>query len=152
MKIGMKKYIVWTPSLLLMIIIFMFSAQPATISGEISGSIAYQIASIVSWCSGQALTEQEKVALAEKIDYPLRKVAHMSEYTLLGLAIAYAVQKKKYWLVQLLGSLYAATDEIHQIFVPGRAGLFSDVLIDSFGVLLGWLLYRLIRQKIKYNS
>ncbi|MBQ3466792.1 MAG: VanZ family protein, partial [Oscillospiraceae bacterium] len=33
--------------------------------------------------------------------------------------------------------LYACSDEFHQLFVPGRAGMFSDVLIDTVGVLFG---------------
>lgn len=37
-------------------------------------------------------------------------------------------------------TLYAATDELHQLFVPGRAGLFTDVLIDATGAAIGLLL------------
>lgn len=37
-------------------------------------------------------------------------------------------------------TLYAATDEFHQLFVPGRAGLFTDVLIDATGAAIGLLL------------
>ena len=36
--------------------------------------------------------------------------------------------------------LYAATDEVHQLFVPGRAALFTDVMIDATGAALGLLL------------
>ena len=36
-------------------------------------------------------------------------------------------------------ALYAATDEVHQLFVPGRAGLFTDVLIDATGAAIGLL-------------
>lgn len=37
----------------------------------------------------------------------------------------------------IIGFLYAITDELHQFFVPGRGPLFSDILIDSLGVLIG---------------
>jgi VanZ family protein len=37
--------------------------------------------------------------------------------------------------------LVASSDEIHQTFLPGRTGLFSDVLIDSSGALIFLLLY-----------
>lgn len=37
-------------------------------------------------------------------------------------------------------ALYAATDEFHQLFVPGRAGLLTDVLIDAAGAAIGLLL------------
>lgn len=49
--------------------------------------------------------------------------------------------------------LYAASDEFHQLFVPGRAGLITDVCIDSAGALLGILLFlgalRLISRRTK---
>lgn len=47
----------------------------------------------------------------------------------------------------VLGVLYAATDEFHQVFVPGRAGQVSDVAIDAIGVLLGVLLTTLLSNK-----
>ncbi|WP_165044636.1 VanZ family protein [Adlercreutzia sp. ZJ138] len=34
-------------------------------------------------------------------------------------------------------TLYAATDEFHQMFVPGRACMATDVLIDSTGAVVG---------------
>ena len=40
----------------------------------------------------------------------------------------------------VLATAYAATDEIHQMFVPGRAGMITDVLLDSAGVLTGIIL------------
>ena len=49
-----------------------------------------------------------------------------------------------------IASAYAATDEIHQLFVPGRSGQVSDVLLDSAGVLAGLLVLagvRLLRQR-----
>ena len=55
----------------------------------------------------------------------------------------------------LLSFLYACTDEIHQIFVPGRSAQFRDVLIDtlgaSFGTLIAYLILKLIT-KIKEQS
>ncbi|MBB1503242.1 VanZ family protein, partial [Candidatus Saccharibacteria bacterium] len=55
----------------------------------------------------------------------------------------------------LLSFLYACTDEIHQIFVPGRSAQFRDVLIDtlgaSFGTLIAYLIIKLIT-KIKEHS
>lgn len=39
-----------------------------------------------------------------------------------------------------ISTAYAATDEFHQIFVPGRAGMVTDVMIDSSGALAGILL------------
>ncbi len=47
--------------------------------------------------------------------------------------------------VQLIGTVYAASDEFHQAFVPGREPTFTDVLIDSAGVALGLGLFLLAR-------
>lgn len=41
-------------------------------------------------------------------------------------------------------AVYAATDEIHQLFVPGRAGRFSDVCIDGAGAVLGVVVFVVI--------
>ena len=41
-----------------------------------------------------------------------------------------------------LGIAYAASDELHQVFVPGRRGSVFDILIDSVGVALGVALWR----------
>ena len=37
----------------------------------------------------------------------------------------------------LFSFLYACTDEIHQIFVPGRSAQFRDILIDTLGASFG---------------
>ncbi len=147
----MKKKMMWLPAILLMIVIFYFSNQPAEISADLSGGISYQVVSLAVSITGQNWSNEEIFLLAEKMDYPIRKLAHLTEYTLLGMTIALGViygshwnkynRKRQYFLVQVIGSLYAVSDEIHQLFVFGRAGRISDVLIDSVGVLVGWCLF-----------
>ena len=44
----------------------------------------------------------------------------------------------------LVTAAYAATDEFHQLFVPGRAGRVTDVLIDSAGAFLALLAIHII--------
>jgi len=39
-------------------------------------------------------------------------------------------------LALLICILYAVSDEVHQLFIPGRGGQFKDVIIDSAGVLV----------------
>ena len=78
-------------------------------------------------------------------DLVLRKFAHAGEYAVLGWlsyrafaingvsrnrAVAYAVA---------IGVLYAASDEYHQTFVPGRNGAFLDASVDAWGALVGVL-------------
>lgn len=45
--------------------------------------------------------------------------------------------RKEMFLPWLIAALYAASDEIHQLFVPGRSGQLSDVILDSAGALAG---------------
>lgn len=151
----MKKYI-WriTTGVFLaawMVLIFCFSAQPAEESSEVSGSVAYRLVRLADRLWEEDFSEQQCLSYAEIIDYPVRKAAHMTEYAILGL-LAYAflwnfqkIRKNSYLLAVMLTALYAATDEIHQLFVPGRAGRFSDVCIDTTGALAGLLLLAVFR-------
>ncbi len=76
-------------------------------------------------------------------DFIVRKGAHFTEYAGLGLllALAFYIQfgKTKTPFAVLCASLYAVTDEIHQIFVDGRACKAADWAIDTAGALLGAL-------------
>ena len=76
-------------------------------------------------------------------DLVLRKVAHFGEYAVLGLLLVRAFGREP--LAAAAGVAYAATDELHQQFVPGRHAAFRDVAIDSAGVLAGLLLARRFR-------
>ena len=68
-----------------------------------------------------------------------RDLAHVAEYAILGALLLRAVRREL--LAVLLGSAYAATDEVHQMFVPGREGSPLDWTIDTAGVVLGVLLF-----------
>ena len=53
----------------------------------------------------------------------------------------------------LIATAYAATDELHQVFVPGRSAEFTDVLLDSLGALAGiWLYLAWHRRQIDRQS
>jgi VanZ family protein len=73
-------------------------------------------------------------------DFVLRKIAHACEYAVLGLLLYRATRREQ--LAVLMGVLYAATDELHQHFVPGRHATVRDVAIDAGGVLAGVLAAR----------
>ena len=84
----------------------------------------------------------------------LRKLAHFSEFTSLGLLLTwlFAMLGRKPWLSLLCGFPAACLDETIQYFVPGRGPGIRDVGIDFSGVLLGVLLFLLgsgIHQKCK---
>lgn len=131
----MKKIIAYLLVLIIMIIIFLFSSQNANISGNLSeGFIAKIIMLFNHNISVYALEE-----LIENLMLPVRKLAHFTIYFLLGLSNGnllslYHLSFKKLLIAGLLiCSLYACTDEIHQLFVSGRAGSIIDVMIDSLG-------------------
>jgi VanZ family protein len=73
----------------------------------------------------------------------VRKVAHVTEYAVLGALLVRATRREL--PAFLLGVAYAASDEIHQHFVPGRHATPVDVAIDAVGVALGVALYRRVR-------
>lgn len=152
----MKKlcYRIATGLLLLvwMYMIFRFSAQPAVESEQVSGSVSYRVVEVYCEMFHKELPQSRMDALAEAIEYPVRKAAHMTEYAVMGiLAFAFLagyMQKKKktYFAALLIVAFYAASDEIHQLFVPGRSGQFSDVCIDTLGALLGLFVFFLLQK------
>ena len=150
----MIKRIIWTGiTILWMVVIFSFSAKPAVQSTEMSTSVGKMICRIFvhdfsSW------SDEKQEELAAKIDHPVRKCAHASEYALLGAlvlltACTYAkMSPKTVAAAVIISVLYAASDEFHQRFVPGRSCQFTDVLIDSAGVMVG-VLFVIVCYKIK---
>ncbi len=77
-------------------------------------------------------------------DLVLRKAAHVVEYAILGALLARALPSLAWALV--VGSLYAVTDEVHQVFVTGRTGSPVDWAIDTVGVAAGVLAYAKVRR------
>lgn len=93
----------------------------------------------------------------ETLTFLIRKVAHMSEYAILALFTYYALIKIAFnkriifQITFLISFLYACSDEFHQLFISGRSGQFTDVLIDSTGCLI-MLLFLYLWQKKKNES
>lgn len=160
MNIRRKVFLIIT--VLWMVMIFSFSARPAEISSEDSRHVGLLVGEI--FVPGfEDWTEAEREAFAEKVDHPVRKTAHAAEYAALGLFVAGAYieggkpagekkdKKNKgaqssgrqtgigrgIFVSWLITAAYAATDEIHQLFVPGRSGQVSDVVLDSAGAMAG---------------
>ncbi len=143
-------------TLLWMLVIFLMSSQPADDSTEMSLYVGETIGKVfVPGYTGWS--PEEQIEFAEHIDHPVRKAAHATEYTVLGILLFMTCRssfgmnlKGSFRTAFLTGTIYAATDEFHQLFVPGRAGMISDVLIDSMGVLFGCLviyaLYKVFRK------
>lgn len=86
----------------------------------------------------------------------IRKFAHIFEYFVLAilftLYFSLLNMSDMYRLIYSISlpGIVAIIDEIIQSYVPGRAGLMSDVLIDMIGVVLGvGLVILIIRIKTK---
>lgn len=132
-----------------MCIIFSFSAQDKEESSEVSGGFSYQIVSSTKLLFHLNLSEEQLREIANSIEGFVRKAAHMTEYAILSVLLYIWIGYwdlliwKKALIAVLAAALYAGSDEFHQLFVAGRAGKFSDVLIDSAGAALGvavWVL------------
>ena len=86
----------------------------------------------------------------------LRKIAHFTEFTALGMALGwlFAMLEKKMYCPLLLGTAVACVDETIQHFVPGRAPGIRDIAIDTAGVAVGIGLlmtgYHLFRKRKQY--
>lgn len=134
-----------------MVVIFVFSAQDADESSANSNEVGMLLGHLVVE-DFDVLPQKEKEEFADTWDYPIRKAAHMTEYALLGFLLVEAMtdrfcaleKGKKINRYKLnaaiafgIAVLYAASDEIHQYFVPGRACMAMDVVIDSVGALIG---------------
>ena len=85
----------------------------------------------------------------------IRKLAHYTFYAIGGILIANCVyqfcseEKRVIAISAIIGIVYAASDEIHQLMVPGRSGNIKDIMIDSIGVLTGIALFLLVKEIIK---
>lgn len=133
------------PAVLLMILIFSFSAAPGERSSELSDGLSYKIVDAAGDLPFTRWSETEKRELAEKIHTPLRKGAHFSEYALLAVLwvapLGFFLKKNRIKTAALICIIYSCTDELHQLFIPGRDGNLTDVLIDTSGALAGLLLW-----------
>lgn len=151
----------FVPVVMWMVLIFSFSAAPAVESSETSDGISYKIIKAVAGLPFLDWEEEDLEEKAEILHVPIRKAAHFSEYALLAvlwvipLGCMTKTNKKRMTVALLLCIMYAASDEIHQLFVPGRDGNVKDVLIDTAGAGFGILVWRFIfhnfscRQKAK---
>ncbi len=142
-----KKIVSWTLCAVCMALIFYFSSRTANQSSEQSGKILELLTSIFG----------ENVFT----DFLVRKAAHLLEFTGLSLLFSNAfyqtLKNKKAVPIFAFSatSLYAVSDEIHQIFVDGRSCQFVDWAIDSLGAVLGMVFFYILLfvvSKIKYSN
>lgn len=156
---GFLRWFLTCLTLFWMVFIFMMSSAGKDESNSQSGAVCEFICE--HFVEGyEEMAPEEQIQMQQKISFPVRKCAHLSEYAVLGALMTLTAAS---WrregeetmrtgetpggTVRILpvlaaGFLYAVSDEIHQIFVPGRSGEPRDVLIDTSGVLIGICLVR----------
>ena len=103
-------------------------------------------------------------AQVEDLHHAFRKCGHLSEYAVLALLLWRAIhhptrnEPRRPWrwdeagLALALVFLYAATDEFHQIFVPTRSPLITDVMIDTSGGAIALALWWLLRRNLRFQK
>ena len=133
-------------SLLTAAMIFWFSAQQGPESQMMSDGVTLQVAPIVR-PDFVSMPAPARASFLETLSVVVRKCAHFLEYALLGFNLSCLFRLwRESWppvaahgVAWLIATLYAATDEAHQLAVSQRSGALLDVLIDSGGALTGAL-------------
>ena len=134
-------------------IVFIFgnSLQIADISSEHSSFIKDLINMILSYIPFVDI---------ELNSFVIRKLAHMFEFFVLSMLCAKTLLVSNYFnkydnKLRMLEIIFcfgvASIDETIQLFVPGRAVLFSDVLIDTSGAIIAMIILTVIN-KLKTKS
>lgn len=153
-----KKVILWIACIMWAVLIFCFSAQPAEVSNKVSVGFTENIIMFILNLDfidipvSTAGLEETVIKIAQSVNSVVRKCAHFGVYMIFGVLVlnllkCYFKDKLSIPLALAFSFLYAVSDEIHQIFVPGRAGRATDVLIDFSGALLGVILFIIISKR-----
>ncbi len=143
-KINIKRAILIILLILTFFQIFRFSNQNGEKSSGISRKITTAVTKNVKKIQELDKNKQEEVL--EKIEKVIRKLAHFSIYMVVGMLMmllmnTYKIKQFDKIAISLItGIVYASSDEIHQLFIPGRSAMITDVLIDTLGVSVGILL------------
>ena len=141
--IALLKPFSFVPAILMMAMIFSFSSQNGTESSALSEKVARGIFITIDRVTDRGWDEETIRELADQYQYPVRKLAHMTEYALLAVCVSlplYVYGLRGFALTFLAGILcvaFAASDEFHQTMVANRGPSVKDVGIDSIGVLFG---------------
>ena len=153
--------------------VFSMSAMPADDSNALSTGVIWHIVGFIVPGYDQ-LPAADQLHWQEALQRPVRKTAHFLEYATLGALMLNLVAQiertrrlrrsegagggarpkpptlpRLAFAAWVLTTLYATTDEIHQLLVPGRTGQATDVILDSFGSLTGIALALLALRAIR---
>ncbi len=140
-----KKIVLWVLVIGCMVTIFTFSHQSADVSHDLSNTLLFKILDAFGVLKN--MPRSTLLETTEFLHFLIRKAAHFSIYATLG-ALVYLLMRAGHEikmklcviLAPAICALYAISDEVHQIFVPGRSGELRDVLIDTSGAVCGILI------------
>lgn len=136
-----RKILLWLLVIFGMALIFYLSHQPANKSNGLSKGATEIIVETLEKAAPNIVINKSE------FNHILRKNAHFFAYLVLGILVANGLKNcgiigyKAIGLAIFICVLYAISDEIHQLFVPGRGGQVKDVLIDGAGAVVGILGY-----------
>ena len=110
-----------------------------------SGNTSRIIGPLILWLFPN--TKPETLAV---IHFITRKIAHFTEYAILGFLAARpfrtsprpAISQRWFLICATLVVVYALIDEYHQSFVPSRTASIFDSMIDMAGGLTALLIVR----------
>jgi len=137
-----KRFLYLIPVIIWMIFIFYMSGKTGQESSGQSGKISLFITDLLEKVRQDS--PQEMQNLQDILELVIRKAAHMTEYAILFLLsylamVKISMSQSRFYnrsIAVLISLLYACSDEMHQLLVPGRSGKMIDVGIDMAGVLI----------------
>ena len=130
----------WLPVLIWMALIFYLSSQNGNESGHLSRTVTVGLLRLL-----RLAETNERIAAWQSV---IRTCAHGAVFFILAILVGWALTRSQVQglcnllLTMLISIIYAATDEMPQALVPGRASQWIDLLVDSAGILLAALAYQ----------
>lgn len=137
-----KRFLYLIPVIIWMVFIFYMSGKTGQESSGQSGKISLFITNLLEKVRQDPIQEMQN--LQDILELVIRKTAHMTEYAILFLLsylamVKISMSQSRFYnrsIAVLISLLYACSDEMHQLLVPGRSGRMIDVGIDMAGVLI----------------
>ena len=137
-----------------MFVIFNFSSQNGRKSTNTSDVVTSMVVNVTTSVTNKNVSREEVKKRVEDSTFLVRKMAHFTEYLILGILVLqllsdYTKINKRMLIVSLIICyLYSVSDEVHQIFIPGRTAKVLDTFIDGAGSLVGITIYSIYQRNV----
>ena len=150
----MKKILLTITIIAWILIIYFLSSNNYFTTNNLSYATADTIITITNKLNITNISPDEREFAIIKMNYPLRKIAHVIEYFILSVLIYNILKyirkgKNNYLLTFIICFIFALADEYHQTLISGRTGQFSDCLIDMIGCIICLSIAKLIKMTRK---